>query len=88
MDLRKEIERRNLRIKTYQKELCEKNEEILALRQLLDCSAANIALLVKEEGGIKSLSRKQVSEVLGKYHLSARADTEGNYILELVEELI
>ena len=86
MDLRKEIDRRNLRIKAYQKELCEKNEEILALRQLLDCSAANIALLVKEEGGIKSLSRKQVSEVLGKYHLSARADTEGNYILELVEE--
>ncbi|MBQ8808470.1 MAG: hypothetical protein IJZ81_04115 [Clostridia bacterium] len=86
MDLRKEIDRRNLRIKAYQKELCEKNEEILALRQLLDCSAANIALLVKEEGGIKSLSRKQVSEALGKYHLSARADTEGNYILELVEE--
>jgi hypothetical protein len=43
-------------------------------------------LLVREGGGTKKISRKDVGEVLGRYHLGAKCDDAGNYILEIVEE--
>ena len=61
-------------------------QEIEALRQLLDCAVANISLLVKEHGGERKLSKKDVSEALGKYSLSASRDEAGDYILKLYEE--
>lgn len=86
MDYKKEIERRDKRIEAYKKDLCILNEEIVALRQLLDCAAANLALTVKEQGGTLRLSGDEVSEALGKFHLKAKHDEEGNYLLEIVEE--
>lgn len=86
MDLKKEIERRDFKIANDKKVIKELREEITALRQLLDCAAANISLLVKEQGGERKLSKKDVSEALGKYRLCARCDKEGNYILKLYEE--
>ena len=62
------------------------NEEITALHQLLDCAAANIAILTKSSGGVRKISRKDVSEALGKYQLKAKCDDEGNYILEVTGE--
>ena len=86
MDATKEIKRYERRIANDKKKICELMEENEALRQLLDCAAANICLLVKEEGGIRKISRQDVKEALGKYHLCAKSDEEGNYLLELVEE--
>lgn len=74
------------RIKAYKNTIEELKEEIVALRQLLDCAAANIVLLANEKGGKAVLSKKQVSEVLGHYKLSANRDGEGNYVLEIKEE--
>lgn len=83
MDYKKEIRRRDRRIDSYRKQVAQLNDEIIALRQLLDCAAANIVLLVRDKGGMRSLSKKEVSEALGKYRLAARNDGEGNYVLEI-----
>lgn len=86
MDAIKEIGRRDKRIKNDKKIIDELKEEIEALRQLLDCAAANIVLLVGESGGIRKIPAKEVGEALGKYKLCARRDDEGNYILETVKD--
>ena len=86
MNMEKEIERRDKRIADDKKLITELKEEIVALRQLLDCAAANISLLVAEKGGIRKISRNDVRQALGKYRLCAKSDDEGNYLLELVEE--
>lgn len=44
-----------------QKKISELEEEITALRQLLDCAAANIALLVSEQGGVRRISAEGCS---------------------------
>ena len=68
------------------KRIEELTEEITALRQLLDCAAANIALLVKEHGGKRKISAADVSEALGKYEL--HASRAGNdYIIEVAERI-
>ncbi|MBE7055055.1 MAG: hypothetical protein E7392_02945 [Ruminococcaceae bacterium] len=81
----KELEKRDKRIENDRRKICELTQEIEALRQLLDCAAANISLLVKEHGGSRKISRSDVSKALGKYRLQARTDDEGNYLLELIE---
>lgn len=88
MDAAKEIKRYERRIANDKKKICELMEENEALRQLLDCAAANISLLVKEQGGVRTLSQNDVKEALGKYHLHASRDESGNYILRLSEEHI
>lgn len=82
----KEIERRDKKISDDKKKIMELTEEIEGLRQLLDCAAANISLLVAEQGGVRKISRSDVRQALGRYRLCARSDEEGNYLLELVEE--
>ncbi len=86
MNYKNEIIRRDKRIETYKNTVMELREEITALRQLLDCAAANIVLLTKERGGKVTLSKTEVSDALGKYHLSAERDKDGNYALEIKEE--
>ena len=86
MDYNSEIIRRDKRIESYKKDILALKEEIIALKQLLDCAVANISLLVKEKGGSCKISRSDVSKALGKYRLQARSDGEGNYLLELVED--
>lgn len=86
MNYKNEIMRRDKRIETYKNEAIELREEITALRQLLDCAAANIVLLTKGKGGKVTLSKTDVSDALGKYHLSAKRDNDGNYELEIKEE--
>ena len=86
MNCREEIERRDRRIENDKKKICELKEEIAALRQLLDCAAANIVLLVEKKGGKCRISQKDVSNALGKYRLIANRDDDGNYILETVTE--
>ena len=86
MDAVKEITRRDNRIKNDGKIIKELREEIVALRQLLDCAAANIVILTEKSGGIRKISRKDVSEALGKFRLNAKCDDDGNYILETVRE--
>lgn len=86
MNAVKEIERRDKKISDDKKRIAELTEEIEGLRQLLDCAAANICLLVAEKGGTRKISRSDVRQALGKYHLCAKSDDEGNYLLELVEE--
>ncbi|MEE0867616.1 MAG: hypothetical protein UIL37_04850 [Clostridia bacterium] len=82
-DVQGEIKRRDKKISDDKKLIAELEEQIIALRQLLDCAAANIALLVKDSGGVRSLSRKDVSEALGRYKLCAVRDDNGDYILEI-----
>ena len=84
--MKKEIERLERRITSDKKRIEELKEEILALKQLLDCAAANIVLLVKDGGCVKKIPKQEVSDVLGKYHLGAKCDDEGNYILEIIRE--
>ena len=84
MNAVKEIERREKCIKDRENTILELREEITALYQLLDCAAANIVLLVGKCGGIQKLSKKEVSDVLGKYKLTAKRDDDGNYVLETV----
>ena len=84
MNAVKEIERRDKCIKDREKTISELREEITALYQLLDCAAANIVLLVGKCGGIRKLSKKEVSDALGKYKLTAKRDGDGNYVLETV----
>lgn len=86
MDYKNEIIRRDKRIETYKNTVAELREEITALRQLLDCAAANIVLLTKERGSKVTLSKAEVSNALGKYRLSANRDKDGNYELEIKEE--
>ena len=86
MNMEKEIERRDKRIADDKKLITELKEEIVALRQLLDCAAANLVMIVKDTGGLRKISKKEVSEVLGKYRLGAKCDDGENYILEVVQE--
>ena len=85
MDYEKEIGRRDKRIEAYKKEVSELCEEIVAMRQLLDCAAANLVLALADGGKPRSLSKEDVKNALGKYHLSAREE-DGYYILEITEE--
>lgn len=80
-----EKERFEKKIADDKKLIEELNEQITGLRQLLDCAAANIALLAAEKGGKCSLSCEKVREVLGRYRLTASRDENGNYILETKE---
>ena len=86
MDYKKEIARRDKKIEDLKKEIKVKNEEIAAMNELFDCAAANIAVLLKEADEIVSISKKAVSEALGKYSLRAKDDGNGNYLLELLEK--
>ncbi|MBE7033689.1 MAG: hypothetical protein E7406_05630 [Ruminococcaceae bacterium] len=86
MDYKNEIARRDKKIEDLKKEIKAKNEEIAAMHELLDCAAANIMVLVKEADEIVSISKKAVSEALGKYSLKAKDDGNGNYILEILGE--
>lgn len=85
MDYEKEIARRDRRIEAYKKEARELCEEIVAMRQLLDCAAANLVLILKDGEKPRALSKEEVKNALGKYHLSAREEN-GYYILEILEE--
>ena len=76
MKLEKEIERRDKKISDDQRLIREMSEEIVALRQLLDCAAANIALLTKEQGGRRVLSAEEVKRALGTFTLSATRDND------------
>lgn len=82
-----EIKRRDKKIADDRKVINELKEEIEAMRQLLDCAAANIAMLVKEQGGKRVISSNDVKNALGKYRLFANRDKEGNYILEISENI-
>lgn len=73
-------------IASYKETIIGLKEEIAALTELLDCAAANISLLVKEQGGTQKISKAAVAEALGKYRLCAVQDNEGNYVLSLTEE--
>lgn len=86
MDYKREVERRDKRIDTLKKEMKSLGEEIKAMQELLDCAAANLLLVVKERGKTMKLSKKEVSEALGKFHLKAKDDGDGNYLLEILEE--
>ena len=55
------------------------------MRQLLDCAAANLVLILKDGEKPRALSKEEVKNALGKYHLSAREEN-GYYILEILEE--
>jgi hypothetical protein len=82
-----EIKRRDKKIADDKKLIGELREEIEAMRQLLDCAAANIAMLVKEQGGKRIISADDVKKALGNYRLFATKDKEGNYILEICENI-
>ena len=86
MNTEKEIKRRDKRIADDKKLIDELKEEIVALRQLLDSAAANLVMLVKDSEGVMKISRREVSEALGKYRLSAKCDDGENYILQVTEE--
>ena len=43
-------------------------------------------ILENKNGRLVPLSKKEVSEALGKFHLKAKDDGNGNYILEILEE--
>ena len=84
MDYKKEIERRDKRMESYKKEVAELKEELQGLGQLLDCAVANLVLAVKEK--TLRISKREVSEALGRFHLSAKDDGNGNYVLEILGE--
>lgn len=86
MNTEKEIRRRDKRIADDKKIIDELKEEIVALRQLLDCAVANLVMLVKDSEGVMKISRREVGEALGKYRLSAKCDDADNYILRVVQE--
>lgn len=86
MDYKREVERRDKRIEDLKKEIKSLREEIKAMQELLDCAAANLVLMVKESGKTMKLSKKDVSEALGRFHLQAKDDGNGNYLLEILEE--
>ena len=78
-----EIKRRDKKIADDKRLINELKEELEAMHQLLDCAAANIFMLVREQGGKRTISSEDVREALGKYKLSATRDENGNYILEI-----
>lgn len=80
-----EIKRRDKKIADDKKVIEELKNEIEAMRQLLDCAAANIVMLVREQGGKRTISSADVKDALGKYRLCASRDSDGNYILEICE---
>ena len=82
-----EIKRRDKKIADDKKVISQLREEIEAMRQLLDCAAANIFMLVKEQGGKRTISADDVKNALGNYRLLATKDKEGNYILEICENI-
>ncbi len=86
MDYKREIDRRDKKIEDLKKEIKGREEEISAMCELLDCAAANLILLVKDAGETVILSKKEVAEALGKFHLRAKDDGDGNYILEITGE--
>ena len=85
MDYTKEIGRRDRKIAEYKNRIREMEEEISAMKELLDCAAANLMVAVKEQGEKLLLSKKEVSDTLGKFSLSAKDDGKGNYILEIAK---
>ena len=84
MNYEKEIGRRDKKIDDFKNEVAGLKEEIVALRQLLDCLAANLSLAVEKRGGKLTVSKTEVSDILKNYTLKAEDDGSGNYILELV----
>ena len=60
MDYEKEIARRDKRIEAYKREVNELYEEIVAMRQLLDCAAANLVLIMADGEKPRSLSKEDV----------------------------
>ncbi len=86
MDYKREINRRDKKIEDLKKEIKAREEEISAMCELLDCAAANLVLLVKDAGETVILSKKEVAEALGKFHLRAKDDGDGKYILEITGE--
>ena len=86
MDLKNEIARRDKKIEDLKKEINSKKEEIAAMHELLDCAAANLILMVKNSEAPVTLSKKEISKALGKFHLHAKDDGNGNYLLEILEE--
>ena len=84
MDCKKEILRRDKKIEDLKREIKAKEEELCAMHQLLDCAAANLVLATKEKS--LKIAKKEVAEALGKFHLQAKDDGEGNYVLEIVGE--
>ena len=86
MNMSNEIKRRDKKFEDDKKIIAELTEEIVALRQLLDCAAANIALLAFEQGGTKKLSAEDVKNALGRFTLSASRDDEGNYLIEVCDK--
>lgn len=86
MDYKREVEKRDRRIENLKKEIKSLREEIKAMQELLDCAAANLVLAVKERGKTMKLSKKEVSDALGKFRLKAKDDGNGNYLLELIGE--
>lgn len=73
------------RIDSYKKEVRELYDEITALRELLDCAAANLVLVLKEGETPRAISKEDVKCALGRYHLAAREE-DGFYILEIISE--
>lgn len=84
MDYKNELARRDKKIEDLKKEIKSRDEEISAMHELLDCAAANLMLAVKEK--TVKISKEEVSEALGRFHLRAKDDGNGNYLLELLEE--
>lgn len=83
--MEEKIKRLEKRIASYKEEVRELHEEIIALRQLLDCAAANLVLVLKEGETPRALSKEDVKDALGKHHLAAREE-DGFYILEILSE--
>ena len=73
------------KIENDKKLIAELKEEIVGLRQLLDCAAANIYLLSGEKGGKCTIPIEKVRDALGRYRLSAFRDKNGNYVIETKE---
>ena len=68
MDYKKEINRRDKKIEDLKKEIKDKEEEISAMGELLDCATANIVVLVKNAGKRAALSKTEIKEALGKFN--------------------
>ncbi len=80
-----EIKRLERRIGLYKKEVRELHDEIMALKQLLDCAAANLILVLKDGETPRAISKEDVKCALGKYHLAAREE-DGYYIMEIISQ--
>lgn len=80
-----EIKRLERRIGLYKKEVRELHDEIMAHKQLLDCAAANLILVLKDGETPRAISKEDVKCALGKYHLAAREE-DGYYIMEIISQ--